>query len=209
MINSIWNNIQEADKVLKKRDEIREHIIKISRDIIRESGYVVTSIHNEKISEASQHLDKLNKLFKELSSTLENFTELRFTGLVFNAESEYVEARILYGIVVNGEVPSITELNADPVSYIQGILDVVGELKRLTLELVNKKDFPTAMNYFRIAESIYEAVRPLDYPDALLPGVRRKTDVARVVVESLRSLLTDLMFRQELLEALKSYQRVK
>ncbi len=204
IIDAIWNNVQEADGVLRRRDEVREHVIRISRDIIRESGYVVTSIHNEKIDEASQHLEKLNKLFKEFSSILGDFPELRFTGLVFNAESEYVEARTLYDIVVHGKVPSIAELSTDPVSYLQGLLDVVGELKRLTLESVGKKDFSAAMNYFKIAEGIYEAVRPLDYPEALLPGVRRKTDIARAVVESLRSLLTDLKFRKELLDALES-----
>ncbi len=204
IIDAIWDNVHEADEVLRRRDEVREHVIRISRDIIRESGYVVTSIHNEKIDEASQHLEKLNELFKEFSSILRNFPELRFTGLVFNAESEYVEARILYDIVVHGKAPSIAELSADPVSYLQGLLDVVGELKRLTLESVSKKDFHTAMNYFKIAEGIYEAVRPLDYPEALLPGVRRKTDIARAVVESLRSLLTDLKFRKELLDALES-----
>lgn len=204
VIDAIWDSVHEADEVLRRRDEVRERVIRISRDIVRESGYVVTSIHNGKIDDASQHLEKLNELFKEFSSVLRDFPELRFTGLVYNAESEYVEARILHGIVVHGKAPSMAELSVDPVSYLQGLLDVVGELKRLTLESVGKKDFHTAMNYFRIAEGIYEAVRPLDYPEALLPGVRRKTDVARAVVESLRSLLTDLKFRKELLDALES-----
>ncbi len=204
IIDAIWDSVREADEVLRRRDEVRERVIRISRDIVRESGYVVTSIHNGKIDEAFQHLEKLNELFKEFSSVLRDFPELRFTGLVYNAESEYVEARILYGIVVHGKAPSMAELGVDPVSYLQGLLDVVGELKRLTLESVGKKDFRTAMNYFRMAEGIYEAVRPLDYPEALLPGVRRKTDVARAVVESLRSLLTDLKFRKELLDALES-----
>lgn len=206
IIEAIWSNVQEADEVLRKRDEVREHVIRISRDIIRESGYVITSLHSEKISEATQHLEKMNELFKEFSSILRNFPELRFTGLVFNAEAEYVEARVLYDIAVHSRVPSIAELGTDPVSYLQGLLDVVGELKRLTLESVSKNDFNTAMNYFKIAEGIYEAIRPLDYPEALLPGVRRKTDVARAVVESLRSLLTDLRFRKELLDALELCQ---
>ncbi len=203
IIEAIWSNVREADEVLRRRDEVREHIIRISRDIIRESGYVITSLHNGKINEATQHLEKMNELFKEFSSILKNFPELRFTGLVFNAEAEYVEARILYDIAVRSEVPSIAELGTDPVSYLQGLLDVVGELKRLTLESVGRNDFDTAVNYFRVAEGIYEAIRPLDYPEALLPGVRRKTDVARAVVESLRSLLTDLRFRKELLDALE------
>ncbi len=203
IIEAIWSNVQEADKVLRKRDEVREHIIKISRDIIRESGYVITSLHSGEISDATQHLGKMNELFKEFSSILRNFPELRFTGLVFNAEAEYVEARVLYDIAVHNRVPSIAELGIDPVSYLQGLLDVVGELKRLTLESVSKNDFNTATNYFKIAEGIYEAIRPLDYPEALLPGVRRKTDIARAVVETLRSLLTDLRFRKELLDALE------
>ena len=100
-------------------------------------------------------------------------------------------------------LPSISDLGVDPVPYVQGLLDLVGELKRRILDLVRDDKYDEAYTLFKVAEAIYESVRTLDYPDPILPGVRRKTDVARTVTESLRTLLTDLESRRRLMESLR------
>ncbi len=201
-LKTISCNLRElvrwADDVLAKRDDAREELIRIARNIIRESGYVVTAVHRRDGNAAADHLSKLKELFRSLMMRLRDVPELRHTGLVYNAESEYVEAVVFYTIIMESRMPSKDELGSDPVPTLQGLLDVVGELKRYALDLIKSGELAEAEALASIAEDIYEALKPLDYPDALAPGIRRKVDVARMSTESLKSLLADIKAREDL-----------
>ena len=202
-VRNIRRSIDIIDSSLKEKDEAREKIIKIGRDVIRESGFVITFLHAGKIEEAEEHLRFMQEKFNEVTSLCTNYPELRNSGLVYNIVSEYVEAVLFHSILTLGYLPTLKELEVDPVPYLQGLLDLVGELKRRILDMLRHDMYEHALTLFNIAEAIYENARTLDYPDPILPGIRRKTDVARSVVESLRTLLTDLESRRKLMDSLK------
>ncbi len=195
--------VEWADDVLARRDEAREELIRLSREIIRESGYVVTAVHRGDSGAVNNHLGRLKELFNMLMTKLNDVPELRHTGLIYNAESEYVEALVFYSIVMESRIPSKDELGSDPVPTLQGLLDVVGELKRYVLDLIKIGRLKEAEALASVAEGIYEALKPLDYPDALAPGIRRKVDVARMSTESLKSLLAEVSVRDALVKELR------
>ncbi len=200
-------SFNEVIKLLSEKDSIREQIIKLGRDVVRESGYVITSLHNRDRELASQHLQALDEVFKDVWSLSKSFTDLRESGLMNNIASEYVEAKVFYDLIIKSTLPTFQELDVSPAQFIQGILDVVGEIKRYTLDLLRTHETVKAEELFHVAEVIYEFVKQLDFPDPVLPGIRRKTDVARSIIESLRSLLTDLKSREELITALEECRR--
>ena len=53
-------------------------------------------------------------------------------------------------------------------------------------------------------EAIYLALRSLDLPEALAPGVRHKADVARRLTDDTKAFLIDLSSRERLSRLLES-----
>jgi len=194
-------------ELLSDKDTAREQIIKLGRDVIRESGYVITSLHSRDSIAAVKHLRALEEKFAEVWALSENYKDLRESGLMNNIASEYVEAEIFYNLIAKSTIPTFQELGVTPAQYVQGLLDVIGEIKRYILDLLRSHEVLKAENLFQVAEMIYEYVKPLDFPDPILPGTRRKTDVARSIIESLRGLLTDLKSRNELVNALDACKK--
>ncbi len=202
-MKEIADIVRRIDEFLKIKDEIREEVIRKCRDIIRLSGYVITKIHLRNFSEAKELLLDLREMVRALNELLKDHPEIRYSGTVYSALSEYVEAEVFSAIISEGKVPSPEELNVHPVPYLQGLLDVVGELKRASIEAVRERRLSDSWEYLRIAEEIMNSCKSLDYPDALIPSVRRKVDIARNIVESLRSFLTDMELRMELINKLR------
>ena len=206
-MQSIVDNIRSAisliNSFLKEKDNVRESVIKKARDIIREAGYAVTDVHKGDLTSAKSRIMNLRAEVSGLISQLRNHPELMYSNLLYNALAEYAEAEIFYAIVIDKKLPTPNELNLHPVPYLQGLLDVVGEIKRYTLSLLRNREINRAWRYFSIIETIYEVTKALDYPDALVPGLRRKVDIARAVVENLRAFLIDIQSRFELIDKLR------
>ncbi|MCE4628230.1 MAG: haloacid dehalogenase [Desulfurococcales archaeon] len=202
----IQDSVDSARKVLDELDQAREQLIRLSRDVIRESGRAIVEVHKGDLDAAVDHMRKCEEATMNLLSLARRYPQLLYTGLVNNAVSEYVEAKLFLALVTEGRLPSYEELASigiPLVPYLQGLGDLVGELKRLALESVRKSDYETAWRLLGVAEAVYLELQTLDYPDALLPGVRRKADVARRIVDDLKAILVDLSKRDELARLLR------
>ena len=196
--------IDDIDRHLEERDRVRESAIKKTRDIIRHSSRSISSLLKGESREALAYLKQAESLVKELVAQLSPYPELYYSGMVNNALSEYAEARLFMDLTVSGRIPSYRDLGIPPVPYLQGLADLVGEIRRLILELVRKRDFQSAWGYAAVMEQIYLYLSRLDYPDALVPGLRHKVDVARRLVDDTKMFLLDLESRDRLTRLLES-----
>ncbi len=192
---SLRECVSRADEALNRRDSVREELIKTGREVVRASGYVITSIHAGRLSEVDANLGKLAENFNRLREALRNQPCFEYSNLVIDYLSEYVEAVAFYNLTKNKKLVTPEELGVDHVPYIVGLLDLIGELKRYVLNLLSENLIREAQEYFSVMEVIYEHLHHLDYPDAILPNVRRRIDVARGVIESLRSFIVDVRLR--------------
>ncbi len=191
------------DTYLAERDSVREEAIRLSREVIRRSGWAVTAVHKGDLREAEEHLAAAEEAARSLLEKTRPYPELYYSGLVYNAVSEYVEARVFMDLILGRGLPGPGELGVPPVPYLQGLGDVVGELRRLALESVRHGLFETAWRLLGMMEAIYLELRGLDYPDALAPGVRRKADAARRLVDDTKAMLVDIENRYKLMEELR------
>ncbi len=195
--------IDNARSILDEKERVRDQAIKLSRDVIRYSGWAITAIHKGDLEEALGHLSKAEEAAVSMLRLLEPHPDLYYSGMAYNAISEYVEARLFIDVVTGRGMPSPEELGVPVVPYLQGLGDLVGELRRLALEKVRIGDFSTAWRLLEIMESVYIHLRGLDYPDALAPGIRKKADTARRLVDDTKAFLVDMESRSRLVEALK------
>ncbi|RLG87559.1 MAG: haloacid dehalogenase [Thermoprotei archaeon] len=205
VINRIINSIAQ---VLTEKDSAREEIIRLTRDVVRLSRSVVNSVLQGAMDRAAAVLKELESIVEKVKRVAKPHPELMYTGLVYNALAEFVEAELLYHVVAKRSLVSPEELEVHYIPYLQGLCDFIGEIKRYILKLIREKRFNEADELLRIAEHIFMAIQPLsEYPDALVPGLRRKIDIMRKVLEDLEKFLLDLRSRNDLISRLEQVRR--
>ena len=207
MIENIREIVDRIDSFLKVKDEAREQIIKITRDIIREAGYAVTEANARNITAAKEHLEEALSKWKEVGKIISEHEELRHSGIIYNAGMELAEAAIFLSIIEGAPIPGPEDIGVHQIPYLLGLLDVVGELRRYATAKVRENDFEEAWKAFHVAEAIFLSTKFLDYPDRLVPGLRRKIDAARYSIEELRKFLTDMESRVKLINELSGLRK--
>ena len=159
----------------------------------------------DNIDKAMESLEKAKQLVKEVLNRLSNHPELLYSGFLANALSEFAEASIFIAIIQNKKIPTHNDLKIPPIPYLQGLGDVVGELRRKAIEHLGKWEIEKAKELLRIMDSIHTILKSLDYPEALIPGIKRKADIAKRLTEDLRTMITDIKTRKALVKELKKF----
>lgn len=185
---------------LDRLESVRESIIKQSRDLLRLSKAVISSIVSGE--DASTYIEKMQELFVDINAKIKECPELAYSNMFFAIATEYAEAMQLYYIRNRMRILSIDELNINPLPYLMSLLEVIGELKRVSLECLRRGDLDEAYNFLRIAEEVYNALLSFSYPEALLPGFRRKLDIYRKVLDDWKKFLIDMDSRRSLIKSL-------
>ena len=199
LYNKIHKIVSKIDEELSVKDKIREETIRITRTIIRRSSECVKKVLENNLDEAKNILDEIDMRVRELNNLLrDNYPDIYYSGLVYGALAEYTECSILYSLVVDRDIKSYNELDIPITPYLQGLGDVVGELRRMILNKIMEHKIDEALEFLKLMEMIYDALRRLHYPDALIQGVRHKVDVARRLIDDTKAFLIDIRSREEL-----------
>ncbi len=196
-MGSMVNIIEDIDEKLDDKDTVRELALKSSRVIRRISHQMIQDIHRGTFDR-----DKMNEALKEVSkvqSIVEDYPELYHSGFLSNGFQELAEAHILWKISDCEEPNPPEELGVTPSSYLLGLADVIGELRRLSLEALTEGDLEKAREYLDKMEIIKDHLMGFDYPKAIVP-LRHKQDVARDLVEKTRGDLATFIRSDQLQE---------
>ena len=121
------------------------------------------------------------------------------------SEQEYVEAISLLSIVEGKKIPSNKKLKVMEESYVLGLLDCVGELKRMTFDKIRINETEKALKIFDIMEDLYLQLYPFSMYDKVVKEVRRKIDVNRILVDDVRGAITEEKRRSELIKTLSKF----
>lgn len=205
LLEEILEKIRE--EVLKK-DEIRQEIQNITRKTIRLSKQAIFLVHNDRIEDAENLLKEAGVNLSKLSEASKNHPDLYYSGLVNSAFEEYAEANLFLKIVSEGKIMSPNEIGVPSESYVLGLADVIGELRRRALDLIRKGDVENAEKCLETMETIYAGIIANDDLLILVSGLRRKCDVARRVLEATRGDITTEIRRSRLNNAMKDLQRI-
>ncbi len=200
----LGRDIEYIDSIIAEKDSVREKAIKLSREIIRASAEATRMIHLNKYDVARENIVKAEEMTKELLKILKKHPDLLYSGLVYNCVSEYIEAYIVYNLIVEKKIVSYREINVPYIPYLQGLGDSIGELRRYIIDLLKDEKIEEAKQYLDVMETIYQNLRKLNYPDALMPGIRHKVDVARRLVEDTKVLFINTLYSTSLRKKLDS-----
>ncbi len=196
----IDRSLEEATKELDLVVDRRETLIKESREVISYSSKAIIAVHSSEFKEA----ERLKKLAREKLFALQQIAEPDLKKYLTTPEQEYVECAVLIALSLKRELPSKTSLGVSMPSYILGLLDGIGELKRRVYDCIRKDDYETAEEMFSIMQQLFIRISPLAVYDHVINGVRRKLDVARILIEETRATVTEESRRREFITALNS-----
>ncbi|HUK80989.1 MAG TPA: hypothetical protein VLU91_10090 [Nitrososphaerales archaeon] len=172
--------------------ERRDRVLKESRDVISACSRAIINVHTGKMKDA----EKEHATAKSLLISLKRASGTSTSRYLVSPEAEFVEASAVVALSMGREVPSMESLGASPEAYLLGLLDTVGELKRLVLDSILQRKLAEARRYFGVMEELYSLCSPLAVYDHVVNGARRKIDVARMLLEDTRGLLAEEMGRE-------------
>lgn len=172
---------------LKELESARIAAINGSRLVIRSTKTVIHSIQVQHLD--TQSAEAMDKQMKELICSVGSEPEILHSGIVEDAMMEYAEAKIFISMIYDLPIQSYGELGISPQSWIMGLCDAIGELRRLLLTYLMSSDLERAQDVFSKMEEACDTVMVFDVPDAIAP-IRRKQDTARSIMEKTRSDMT-------------------
>ncbi len=188
MFEGIFENIK---KKLDVDDDVREKTLKISRESIRYCQEAVRRIHRGEFEKAREKLQNSHRLIQEVERNIKKVSpRLYYKGYVVDMQQEFVEASLFLTLIEGSEeIQTPESLDVSNFAYLHGLGDVIGELRRHSLDAVRNEDSQEAERALKLMEELYDLLRSLDYPDGLIPGIRRKVDIARSLIEKTRNNL--------------------
>jgi len=183
-MSKLDNSIKNIIDILKKQEKTQDGLLILTRELVRDCSMAIKSIHNKDIVEAEKRIRHVDYLLKKVKAV-----DKEFEYLVLQAYQEYAEAKVLLAIIKRKEIPNFEELKVPFKTYLLGLFDCVGELRREMLEELKRGNKQDAEYYFESMSDIYEATLPIRFSNSLLPNFRKKQDIARLQVENARSEL--------------------
>lgn len=204
---SLKNILREIRKELKEKEKIRENAQKNMRKATSLSKQAILLIHQKKLEEAKKLVQDAKEILSQLNKLSVKYPDIIYGGLFDSALQEYSEANIFLSLVENETFVSPEEVNVPSVDYVLGLADVIGEYRRLALDALREGSVAKGEKCLQTMDHIYVELMSMDEAYMLVPGLRRKCDVARKIIETTRGDITQEMRRKSLEEYLRRFEK--
>lgn len=184
---------QIADTIRHDFDEqtsARDRALTQARALTRECALAIRAVHRDETDVMQGHLDEAASLATALRTGLEGFPDLYHSGYTQDALKEYAEARITCALIRHQPLPPPEELGLVPHTYLNGLAESIGELRRHILDILRHGYSDEVELLLGHMDDIFSVLVTMDYPDAITYGLRRQTDVARSIIERTRGDVT-------------------
>jgi len=180
--------VNKIEKSIDDKDKIREQALRSSREIIIGCRKAIQLIHQKKMKNASTNIKQASVKLIGLYDMTQDHPDLSHAGFVENAAQEFVEANCFYNIMQGKDLPDPDKIQTTYSSYLMGLCDLVGELRRTALDSIRRGKAKIADKYLDMMEEIYDVIIRFDYPSGLIP-IKKKQDMVRSLIEKTRGEL--------------------
>jgi len=202
-LKNVKSSLDKISKSLSEVQDNREFLLKNTREIIILCSRSIISLHNGELKKAKQNLRDADLLLKKYRKK----AKLDLQRYLVTSEQEFVEAACLLAIVEKKEIPSDKQLKVSEEGYVLGLLDCIGEMKRMIFDKIRIGDINNALRIFEIMENLYLHLYPFSMYDKVVREARRKIDVDRILVDDARGAITEEKRRSDLIETLNKLRK--
>lgn len=178
--------LAKLQQKLTEYDRTRERLLELTRKTTRLAGWAIIQTHREQTSKAKATLRDAEENIAQMRDLLDQNSEFKRVGYVIVAFQEFAEAKLLYNFVNRRKLLSQREVGVGWMPYLLGLLDFVGELRRMTMDQLKAGKLKDAQGTFESMEAIFEDLLMLDRT-SIVPTFRRKMDVAKKLIEATRT----------------------
>lgn len=207
-MNSLEEVFSRIRDILAEKDEVRDSIQECARSIVRLSKTVLALIHRGLLEDARAKAEEFNSLLSKLLELRKRHEEFDYSGSIATAYQEYCEAMALLTYLREGRIPSWEELSSPPLPYVLGLLDMVGELRRLVLENIRLGRVDESERLLKLMDTIYDESMKIDSPYAASVGLRARLDQVRRIIEATRGELIIETRRRSLEDAIRRLEEI-
>lgn len=186
-LDSISEKIREQFDI---RTAARDKALGHARTLIRFCSQAIRAVHRDDQATMFEQLGEAEKLADELRLATRIHPDLYYAGYTQDALKEYVEAKVTCAIIRDEPIAVPEDLDVEPYTYLNGLAEVIGELRRRCLDILRHGYSPEAERLLTSMDDIYAILVTMDYPDAITNGLRRQTDIARSIIEKTRGDIT-------------------
>lgn len=201
---------------MHKLEKIAEHIRKTfdaqtvardlalaqARSLTRHCALAIRATHRNEVSTMNEHLSEARQIANDLKKSLAGHPDLYYAGYTQDALKEFVEANNTCALINNQPLLTPEELGVTHFTYLNGLAEVIGELRRRILDILRNGYSGEAERLLDHMDDIFAVLVTMDYPDAITNGLRRQTDVARSIIERTRSDVTFSLRGEQLTHAM-------
>lgn len=202
-LTDIKTSLSNISKELANLQDSREYLLKNTRDVLNLCSQSIISAHKGDLDVAKKKALKASKLLetyrKKANSELKRY--------LVTPEQELVEASAFLAIVENKTIPSVASLKVSNESYVLGLMDLIGELKRYVFDNIRIGKSKEASRVFEIMENLFLYLYPFALYDKILKEARKKLDVNRRLIEDTRSAITEEVRRTDLIDSFSKINR--
>ncbi|MEW6404031.1 MAG: haloacid dehalogenase [Chloroflexota bacterium] len=202
MMHKLESIAEEIRKSFDARTAARDRALALARQLTRACALSIRAVHRDESDLMNEHLSETRRLADVLRKELASHPDLFYTGYTQDALKEFVEANVTCALIQNRPLLTPEELGVTEATYLNGMAEVVGELRRRTLDILRHGYSQEAERLLGHMDEIYLVLVTMDYPDAITNGLRRQTDLARGIIEKTRGDVTFSLRGEHLEQAL-------
>ena len=199
-LEDIANRIREKFDVLTA---LRDQALSEARQLTRSCSLAIRAVHRDDRAEMEEHLSKAGNLADKLRNDLRAYPDLYYAGYTQDALKEFVEANVTCALILPQSLQTPEDLRVEEATYLNGMAEVVGELRRRILDILRSGYSEEAERLLGYMDEIYSVLVTMDYPDAITNGLRRQTDLARGIIEKTRGDVTFSLRSHHLTQAIR------
>jgi translin len=199
-LESIANQIREKFDV---RTAMRDQALTQARQLTRACSLAIRAVHRDEKTVMEGHLADARSLADKLRSELASYPDLYYAGYTQDALKEFVEASVTCALIQNQPLVTPEELRVEEATFLNGLAEVVGELRRRIMDILRSGYSEEAERLLNYMDEIYSVLVTMDYPDAITNGLRRQTDLARGIIEKTRGDVTFSLRGEHLTRAIQ------
>lgn len=200
------NILDDVKRELVEKEKTREAAQQDMRKATSLSKQSILRHHQKKKEEAEKLIEKAEELILKLHTMAKEYPSIIYGGMFSVALQEYSEAAIFLTLAKEARFITPKELSVPSVDYVLGLADVIGEYRRLALDALRVGDAEKGDECLKTMDEIYIELTALDEAYMLVPGLRRKCDVARKIIETTRGDVTQEVRRKALEDYLKRFE---
>src|SRR5215216_285129 len=199
-LESIANQIREKFDTLTS---LRDQALSDARKLTRACSLAIRAVHRNEQEVMQGHLNEARTLADKLRVELTEYPDLFYAGYTQDALKEFVEASVTCALIRNQPLQTPDELRVGEATFLTGMAEVVGELRRRIMDILRSGYSEEAERLLGYMDEIYSVLVTMDYPDAITNGLRRQTDLARGIIEKTRGDITFSLRGEHLAEAIR------